>query len=256
MSDYQPPDPYALTRREQARVLPKRFYENVSTRAQSGGHVILLDGKPAKRTDGAALVLPDAALATALAEEWAAQGTDIDLTTMPLTTLAMRALAALPAQRQQWHDEILNYAGTDLLCYRAEHPAALIDLQARHWDGPLTWARDALGAPFVVTAGISAIKQPAAALERVQAQLTPLKDAPTSLRLAALNTMTALLGSALLALMCAEGALSPEAAWSAAHVDEDFQSAQWGLDAEAAQRRSAREHDFAAAAKLARWREP
>lgn len=255
MSDYQPPDPYALTRREQARVLPKRFYQHVTTKAQAGGHVILLDGKPAKRTDGAVLVLPDADLAALVAEEWAAQGVHIDLVTMPLTTLAMRALAALPAQRQQWHDEILAYAASDLLCYRAEHPAALQALQARHWDGPLAWARDALDAPFVVTLGISAVNQPAATLERVQQRLCPYKDAPTPLRIAGLNAMTALLGSALLALMCAEGALSPDDAWSAAHVDEDYQSAQWGLDAEAQQRRSARARDFAAAATVARRRE-
>ncbi len=252
MSDYQPPDPYALTRREQARVLPKRFYKQVATGEHAAGHVILLDGKPAKRPDGAVLALQDVALARLLAEEWAAQGALIDLVTMPLTKLAMPALAALPAQRLQWHDEIVNYAGSDLVCYRAEHPAMLIELQARHWDGVVHWARTQLQAPFEVTSGISAVIQPAAALARVREALGPFRDEPTALRLAALNTMTALLGSALLALMCAAGAISAEAAWSAAHVDEDFQIGQWGVDEEAAERRRARFRDFAAAALLAR----
>ncbi|MBV1707403.1 MAG: ATPase [Hyphomicrobiales bacterium] len=253
MSDYQPPDPYALTRREQAQVLPRRFYKLVSTAAQADGHVVLLDGKPARRSDGAALVLPDAGLAGLLAAEWAAQATHIDLASMPLTSLAMRALAASPEQCQQWHDDILAYAGSDLLCYRAAHPAALQALQARHWDGPLAWARAAFHAPFAVTTGISAIEQPAAALQGVREHLAPARDAP--LRLAGLHAMTALLGSALLALMCGAGALSLDAAWSAAHVDEDFQIAQWGQDEEARQRRDARARDFAAAARLARGHE-
>ena len=255
MSDYQPPDPYALTRREQARVLPKRFYQQVSTGEHPAGHVILLDGKPAKRPDGAVLALPDAALAKLLADEWAAQSAVIDLVTMPLTKLAMPALAALPAQRLHWHDEIVTYAETDLVCYRAEHPDKLIDLQARHWDGVLHWAHTQLQAPFEVTAGISAVQQPAQALAKVREALGPLMAEPTALRLAALNTMTVLLGSTLLALMCAKEAISSEAAWSAAHVDEDFQIGQWGIDEEAAARRTARFRDFAAAALLARWRD-
>ena len=46
--------------------------------------------------------------------------------------------------------------------------------------------------------------------------------------------MTSLTGSALLALAVEAEALEPEAAWHAAHVDEDWQVEQWGLDAEAA----------------------
>ncbi len=64
--------------------------------------------------------------------------------------------------------------------------------------------------------------------------------------------MTALTGSALLALAVAQGRLTPEEAWAAAHVDEDWQIGQWGDDAEAAERRANRQRDFAAAAKLLR----
>jgi chaperone required for assembly of F1-ATPase len=46
------------------------------------------------------------------------------------------------------------------------------------------------------------------------------------------------------------GKLTPEQAWQAAHVDEDFQISQWGEDAEAKARREARWRDFEAAAGL------
>jgi chaperone required for assembly of F1-ATPase len=36
----------------------------------------------------------------------------------------------------------------------------------------------------------------------------------------------------LLALAVARGFLSPEAAWRAAHIDEDFQAERWGEDTE------------------------
>jgi chaperone required for assembly of F1-ATPase len=56
----------------------------------------------------------------------------------------------------------------------------------------------------------------------------------------------------LLALAVAAGRLSPEAAWEAAHVDEDFQISRWGEDDEAKARRLRRWQDFAAAADLLR----
>jgi chaperone required for assembly of F1-ATPase len=46
------------------------------------------------------------------------------------------------------------------------------------------------------------------------------------------------------------GRLTPEQAWQAAHVDEDFQISQWGEDAEAAHRRAHRRRDFDAAARV------
>ncbi len=62
--------------------------------------------------------------------------------------------------------------------------------------------------------------------------------------------MTSLTGSALLALGVALGRLTPDQAWNAAHVDEDFQIAQWGEDAEARDRCAARRREFDAAARM------
>ncbi|MBE7220015.1 MAG: ATPase, partial [Caulobacteraceae bacterium] len=44
--------------------------------------------------------------------------------------------------------------------------------------------------------------------------------------------------------------LGAEEAWAAAHVDEDFQIAQWGADAEAAERRAGRWTEMRAAAQV------
>ena len=82
-----------------------------------------------------------------------------------------------------------------------------------------------------------------------------LGDFDDPVALAALSAMTTLTGSALLALAVARGRLSPEEAWRAAHVDENFQAERWGADAEATARREARWREFEAAALAAGdWR--
>jgi chaperone required for assembly of F1-ATPase len=226
--------------------LPKRFYEEVAAKDEGGGGAsLLLDGKPVRTPGKAPLTLPSRALAEAVASEWRAQGERIDPSTMPLTRLANSAIDGVAGREQAVIDDIARHAASDLLCYRAEGPKALVEAQSAHWDKVLDWARMELKAPLVLAQGVVHVAQPEASLARIRRAL----DGLDALRLAALHVMTALTGSALLALAVLRGKLTPEQAWTAAHVDEDFQISQWGEDAEAATRRENRWRDFAAAAR-------
>jgi chaperone required for assembly of F1-ATPase len=234
--------------RRRTESLPKRFYKDVAVKDEGAGAALLLDGKTVRTPAKKSLALPSHALAEAVAEEWRAQGERIDPLTMPLTKLANSAIDGVAGREQAVIDDIMNHAASDLLCYRAPGPRGLVEAQAKHWDKVLAWAKEALGAPLVLGEGVVHVTQPQASLDRLK-QAFAGRD-PFSV--AALHVMTALTGSALLALAVALGRLTPEEAWAAAHVDEDWQISQWGEDAEAAARRENRRRDFAAAAKMLR----
>jgi chaperone required for assembly of F1-ATPase len=222
----------------------KRFYQDVAIKDEGGGAALLLDGNPVRTPGKRPLLLPTRALAEAVAEEWRAQGDRIDPRTMPLTKLANSVIDGVAGREQGVIDDIMAHASSDLLCYRAQGPRGLIEAQAKHWDPVLAWAREALGAPLFLAEGVVHVAQPETSLDRLKEQLAS-RDA---FSLAALHIMTSLTGSALLALAVLLGRLSPEEAWEAAHVDEDWQISQWGEDAEAKARRENRWRDFAAAA--------
>jgi chaperone required for assembly of F1-ATPase len=224
---------------------PKRFYQRVDVADRDGGFALLLDGKPVRTPGKKPLLLPSRALAEAVAEEWRAQKERIDPATMPLTKLANSAIDGVPGREEDVIGDILNYAGSDLLCYRADGPGGLVEAQRKQWDPVLAWAKSALGAQLALAEGIVHVVQPQAAVDRLREAL----KAHDPFGLAALHVMTGLTGSALLALAVALGEMSAEEAWKAAHVDEDWQIAQWGDDAEAASRRAARWRDFDAAAR-------
>ncbi|MGZ8401243.1 MAG: ATP12 family chaperone protein [Methyloceanibacter sp.] len=226
--------------------LPKRFYQTVATKDEGAGASLLLDGKPVRTPAKAQLVLPTRALADAVAQEWRAQGERIDLTTMPLTKLANSAIDGVAGREQAVIDDIMSHAAADLVCYRAAGPPGLVEAQTKHWDKVLAWAADALAAPLKLGEGVVHVAQPRASLDRIRHALAG-RDA---FSLAALHVMTALTGSALLALAVASGQMTPEETWAAAHVDEDWQIGQWGEDGEAAARRKTRWRDFAAAALM------
>jgi chaperone required for assembly of F1-ATPase len=238
--------------RKRTESLPKRFYKDVAVKGEGTGAALLLDGKTVRTPAKKPLVLPSRALAEAVAEEWRAQGERIDPTTMPLTKLANSAIDGVAGREQAVIDDIMNHAASDLVCYRAPGPRGLVEAQAEHWDKVLAWAREALGAPLVLGEGVVHVAQPQDSLDRLK-QAFEGRDA---FSLAALHVMTALTGSALLALAVALGRLTPEEAWAGAHVDEDWQISQWGEDAEAKARRENRRRDFTAAAKALRLLNP
>jgi chaperone required for assembly of F1-ATPase len=248
MKDAKTPGAEARKAEPKKTTLPKRFYKDVAVKDEAGGGVLLLDGKRVRTPGKAPLVLPTGALASAIAEEWRAQKDRIDPTTMPLSKLANSAIDGVAEHEQAVIDDILAFAGADLLCYRAQGPGGLVEAQKKYWDPVLAWAKEALGAPLVLSDGVVHVGQPSASLGRLKATLAG-RDA---FSLAALHVMTSLTGSALLALAVALGQMTPEAAWKAAHVDEDWQISQWGEDAEAAARRKNRWRDFAAAARFER----
>jgi chaperone required for assembly of F1-ATPase len=227
--------------------LRKRWYKAVTV-ASAGAATfrVLLDGKPVRTPAKAELAVPARALAEAIAAEWEAQATHIDAATMPLTRLANTAVDGVGARLARVRDDIAAFAASDLVCYRAEGPEPLVQLQRQHWDPVLAWAQAALGAHFEVAAGLMPVAQSEAAVASVAAALADLD----AFRLAALHVMTTLTGSALLALAHVRGALSAEAAWAAAHVDEDWQISQWGEDAQAAARRARRWAEMQAASRM------
>jgi chaperone required for assembly of F1-ATPase len=190
--------------------------------------------------------VPTRALAEAIAGEWEAQREHIDPAGMPLTRLVNSAIDGVQVHEAELRADIVKYAANDLLCYRASEPELLVRRQADFWDPVLAWSRGALGARFEVTGGIMPVAQPEAAKSTVAEAL----EGFDAFSLAALHVMTTLMGSALLALAHARGHLTAEAAWTAAHVDEDWQIGRWGEDVEAAARRQRRWTEMQAASRL------
>jgi chaperone required for assembly of F1-ATPase len=221
----------------------KRFYKTVSV---TDDLCIALDGRAVKTPLKSKLQLPTRKLADAVAAEWDAQGEKIDPGTMLFTKLANTAIDRVGPDRARIVSEVLEYAGSDLVCYRAETPEALVERHAKAWDPVIDWARTVLDAPFVVTTGIIHVAQPAAALKAHEAALATLND----FELSAYYSIMTMTGSALVAMMLARAAISPDAAWSAAHADEDYQIELWGQDYEAADRRAARHRDFLACCRF------
>ena len=243
------PDPVRRAQNQMRQSLPRRFYAEADVAEAPEGFAVRLDGKPVRTPGRAVLALPSAAAAALVAREFSDQDEAIDPVSMPVLRLANSAIDGVAGEPQAVLDDIVRFSRSDLVCYRAGSPDALVARQARAWDPVLDWARSALGARFFLAEGVVHVEQPPESVAAVASWLDARRD---PFRLAAIHVMTTLTGSALLALCVEAGALRPDEAWAAAHVDEDWNAEQWGEDAEAAARRAARRRDFDAAVALVR----
>jgi chaperone required for assembly of F1-ATPase len=237
-------DPTESARRNM-RALKRRFYEKVAVRDDAAAFGIVLDGRPIRTPARRALAAPSHALAEAIAAEWHGQTEFIDPAAMPLTRLANTIIDGVAAARDEVVGEIGNYLGSDLVCYRATTPEGLVARQARHWDPILAWAAETLGASFTTGQGVIHVPQPEDAVARARAAIP--RD---PWRLGALHVVTTLTGSALMALALARGDIGLDAAWAAAHVDEDWNMEFWGRDEVALKRRAYRFAEMRAAAHV------
>jgi len=208
----------------------KRFYKEVAVARLESGFGITLDGRKLKTPGKKPLIVESERVARLIADEWDAQAKEIKPETMPVTRLVNVSIELTPDNRDKLASEARKYAGTDLLCYRASEPVTLSQRQAEEWDPVLDWAK-ARGISLKTTDAVLAIEQNPAALDKVADYARTLDD----LRLTLLVHLTAVYGSAILAMAVLEKHLSGSQAFDISRLDNLYQIAQWGEDEEAAE---------------------
>jgi chaperone required for assembly of F1-ATPase len=226
----------------------KRFWTSVSVAANEagGGYRVLLDDRDVKTPMRRLLEVPTPRLAEAIAGEWRAQEDEVDSASMPITMLSYTAIDHVRAEREAVVDQVAAYAGTDLLCYRADRPDVLVERQERVWQPLLDWAAVRFDASLIVTTGVIPVAQSDVALGAIRQAAAALDD----MRLTVLHAATGPAGSVVLGLALVHGHLDAAAVAEASQLDERFQAEQWGEDDEAAARRIALENEINTAARF------
>ncbi len=225
---------------------PKRFWKSTEVAQTEGGYTVTLDGRSVRTPAKTLLVLPTQTLANAIAAEWDAQEDKLDPNTMPFTRTSNSALDKVRIQFSEVADMLADYGDSDLLCYRADGPAELVERQARNWDPVLDWAAQELGARLESRQGIMHQPQDASALTVLRARVHSL----SAFQLAAFHDLVSLPGSLILGFATSEGKLPAQEAWELSRLDEIWQAEQWGKDDEAEQMANIKQAAFEHASKF------
>ncbi len=235
-----PSGPKYMSKADDVRPKPKRFYKDVKVEVLEDQFSILLDERVIKTPMKSTLAVKSEPLALSIADEWSAQGEEIDSETMILTKLANTAIDRVAPRRVDILEELVSYGGNDLLCYRATDPDSLVKLEQEVWDPILNWLKEQHGIDMKLAAGVIHVSQELEDLEKLSA----LYDGFDEFALTALHNMTTMLGSAVLPLSLVLGDWESADVWDAAHLEENFQIERWGTDEQAQNRREIRHGEF------------
>jgi len=220
-----------------------RFYKEVNIIQRDGGYAVELDGQSVRTPGGQPQTVASKALVEAIAAEWRSQGKKVIPATMPLSGYVNTAIDRIGYNREVILKNVLNFAGTDLLCYRCEEPEDLAARQNEYWQPLLDWAADTMGVDLEVTISILPVRQPIKAIEALVNKLQKMND----MELAGVASLAAAFGSLILALALAEGEIDPRHAFNCSQLDQIYQNEHWGVDEEEKVRQKNLENDIASA---------
>lgn len=224
----------------------KRFYKEVDMVEVENGWQVTLDERPLRTQLGSEQVVPTRKAAELLAEEWRAQGEEIDPKSFMFRDLADFAIDIVRSDRAGTIGKLLAYAETDTLCYRAEPDEPLWRRQQELWEPIVTACEARHGVSFERTSGI--VHRPPS--DDCLATLRTRLEQEDDFTLAALLTLASLAASLIVPLAALEKDADASVLFAAANAEEDWQAELWGWDAQAEQSRALRLEAFQKAAQF------
>lgn len=193
-------------------------------------YTALYKSKAINTPQGRPLEVPTEALADAISKEWdqAATGGKVNPLTLALTPLACVAIDLARDNREAMLADIIPYIDTDLVCYRSAEVPLLHQQQDEVFQPLIAWVRSRFGITLNFSDSVMPVKQPSANRRLLLEQVMAWDE----WKCAAFATATKPLGSVVLALALVEGEIGAEDAFRFAHLEESYETAQWGMDDE------------------------
>ncbi|KAJ7219136.1 hypothetical protein GGX14DRAFT_434756 [Mycena pura] len=218
--------PLTDTNRTEATL--KRFWKTVSVGKRDDSYTVMLDDRPLRTPSGNVLVLPPgkALVANLIAVEWESQETVIKHHALPMTSLVSRAIDSMAdkSTRAEVRQALLQYLDTDTICFYEDYPPQLVELQARHWDPILAWARSTFNIELQAFNSVLFGSQPNETKSKMDHVLSSLNH----WEMAAMERATYATKSFLIGLALVQKHLSVEQASLAAQVEVASQIQRWG----------------------------
>ncbi len=209
----------------------KRFYSEVAIAQTPQGYEILLDGRAIKTKNKQPVLAPNQALGDHVAQEWRDQEEQIVPDTMPLTQILNTKIDRIAHERSQIHATVMKYLNTDLICYFAATPDALVAAQTAHWQQWIDWLNETLSVKLKTTSGLIALSQD----DEVHAGVHHLISEMSNDEFTILQLVSSLSGSLILALAFTKGVAKVDDVFQSSFVEEHYKNElydaqKYGLD--------------------------
>ena len=212
----------------------KKFWKNVEVKKKiENSFVILLDERILKTPLQKDLIFLNHKIAIETALEWDINEKEINTDNMIFYGLISTAIDKVNNNRGSYIENILGFVNTDLICYRADSPNELVELQNISWNPIIALIKEYIDVDLKSFIGVMPSKQPLEIFLRLKVLINNFSD----IQISALYRITNLTGSIYISLCILKGDILKNKAFELSFLDELWQAKNWGAEEEASDKR-------------------
>ena len=212
----------------------KKFWKIVQVKKKTkNSFEILLDKRILKTPMQKDLIFSNYKIAKETALEWDIDEKEINTENMVFYGLISTAIDKISNDKVSYIENVLGFINTDLICYRADGPNELVDLQNSSWNPIISFIKKYIDVELKFFIGVMPSKQSIEIFNRLKTLINSFSD----IEISALHRMTNLTGSIFISICILKGDVLKNEAFELSFLDELYQAKNWGIEQESLDKR-------------------
>ena len=196
---------------------------------KQGKYQLNINNKSLKTPDGNIIELPSMKLAKLLLKDYESSFNSKSLNIVRPIKITNTAIDKIKPNNIFYINEITNNLNNDMICYFANSPVELVDLQNKEWLPLINYMESSYNIELIYTSKLFSINQKPDSLLKLKNILNEINI----FKLSAIYTLSQITKSIIISLALVNNKISAKKAFENSNLEELYQISKWGKDEEA-----------------------
>jgi len=196
---------------------------------KKGKYLLNINNKSLKTPDGNIIELPSIKLAKILLKDYESSFKSKPLNIVRPIKITNTAIDKIKPNNIFYINEITDNLNNDMICYFANSPVELVDLQNKEWLPLINYMKSSYNIELIYTSKLFSINQKPDSLLKLKNILNEINI----FKLSAIYTLSQITKSIIISLALVNNKISAKKAFENSNLEELYQISKWGKDEEA-----------------------
>ena len=196
---------------------------------KKGKYLLNINNKSLKTPDGNIIELPSMKLAKILLKDYESSFKSKPLNIVRPIKITNTAIDKIKPNNILYINEITDNLNNDMICYFANSPLELVDLQNKEWLPLINYMESSYNIELIYTSKLFSINQKPDSLLKLKNILNEINI----FKLSAIYTLSQITKSIIISLALVNNKISAKKAFENSNLEELYQISKWGKDEEA-----------------------
>ena len=197
--------------------------------SKKGKYLLTINNKSLKTPDGNTIELPSMKLAKILLKDYESSFKSKPLNIVRPIKITNTAIDKIKPNNIFYINEITDNLNNDMICYFANSPVELVDLQNKDWLPLINYMKSSYNIELIYTSKLFSINQKPDSLLKLKNILNEINI----FKLSAIYTLSQITKSIIISLALVNNKISAKKAFENSNLEELYQITKWGKDEEA-----------------------